>query len=56
MNIPGNFVIRVYGVIVNESREVLLSEEFQLGMKMPGGCSSLVIQVLSDRGNSRTNL
>jgi ADP-ribose pyrophosphatase YjhB (NUDIX family) len=40
MNIPGNFVIRVYGVIVNESREVLLSEEFQLGMKMtkfPGG-------------------
>ena len=40
MNIPGNFVIRVYGVIVNERREVLLSDEYQLGMKMtkfPGG-------------------
>jgi ADP-ribose pyrophosphatase YjhB (NUDIX family) len=40
MNISGNFVIRVYGIIVNENREVLLSDEFQLGMKMtkfPGG-------------------
>ena len=40
MNIPGNFVIRVYGVIVNEKREVLISDEYQLGMKMtkfPGG-------------------
>lgn len=40
MNITGNFVIRVYGVIVNESHEVLLSDEYQLGMKMtkfPGG-------------------
>jgi 8-oxo-dGTP diphosphatase len=40
MNITGNFVIRVYGVIVNERREVLLSDECQLGTKMtkfPGG-------------------
>ena len=40
MNITGNFVIRVYGVIVNERREVLLSDEYQLRMKMtkfPGG-------------------
>ena len=40
MNISGNFIIRVYGVIVSERREVLLSDEFQLGMKMtkfPGG-------------------
>lgn len=40
MNIPGNFIIRVYGIIVNERLEVLLSDEFQLGMKMtkfPGG-------------------
>jgi ADP-ribose pyrophosphatase YjhB (NUDIX family) len=36
----GNFVIRVYGIIVNESQEVLISNEFQHGMKMtkfPGG-------------------
>jgi len=40
MNIPGNFVIRVYGIIVNNYEEVLLSDEFQLGIKMtkfPGG-------------------
>lgn len=40
MKTPGNFVIRVYGIIVNEHQEVLLSDEFQLGMKMtkfPGG-------------------
>ena len=40
MNIPGNFIIRVYGIIVNERLEVLLSDEFQLGIKMtkfPGG-------------------
>jgi ADP-ribose pyrophosphatase YjhB (NUDIX family) len=40
MKTSGNFVIRVYGIIVNENREVLLSDEFQLGMKMikfPGG-------------------
>ncbi|KAF0238753.1 MAG: ADP-ribose [Prolixibacteraceae bacterium] len=40
MNIPGNFVIRVYAIIVNENQEVLISDEFQLGIKMtkfPGG-------------------
>lgn len=34
------FNIRVYGLIINENNEVLLSDEFQLGMKMtkfPGG-------------------
>ncbi len=34
MNQPGNFIIRVYGIIINEHQEVLLSDEFQLGMKM----------------------
>jgi len=40
MSINGNFVIRIYGIIVNSNNEVLLSDEFQLGMKMtkfPGG-------------------
>lgn len=40
MNITGNFVIRVYGIIVNDNNEVLLSDEYQHGMKMtkfPGG-------------------
>jgi len=34
------FTIRVYAVIINDKNEVLLSDEFQLGMKMtkfPGG-------------------
>jgi 8-oxo-dGTP diphosphatase len=34
------FNIRVYGIIINEDQEVLLSDEFQLGIKMtkfPGG-------------------
>lgn len=40
MNKSGNFIIRVYGLILNEKKEVLLTDEFQLGMKMtkfPGG-------------------
>jgi len=40
MSITGNFVIRVYGIIINDNKEVLLSDEYQLGMKMtkfPGG-------------------
>lgn len=40
MSYSGNFVIRVYGIIVNENQEVLLSHEFQHGIKMtkfPGG-------------------
>ncbi|HKI90317.1 MAG TPA: NUDIX domain-containing protein [Draconibacterium sp.] len=40
MKTPENFVIRVYGLIMNDNKEVLLTDEFQLGMKMikfPGG-------------------
>jgi len=40
MKTPDNFVIRVYGLILNDNKEVLLTDEFQLGMKMtkfPGG-------------------
>ena len=35
-----NIIVRVYGLIINKDEEVLLSDEFQLGMKMtkfPGG-------------------
>lgn len=37
---PEHFTIRVYGIIINKNNEVLISDEFQLGMKMtkfPGG-------------------
>ncbi len=40
MKNSGNFVIRVYGIFINEKNEVLLTDEFQVGMKMtkfPGG-------------------
>ncbi|RIH66102.1 NUDIX domain-containing protein [Mariniphaga sediminis] len=40
MKHPGNFIIRVYGIVLNEKNEVLLTDEFQIGMKMtkfPGG-------------------
>jgi len=40
MNHFGQFIIRVYGIVLNEKDEVLLTDEFQLGMKMtkfPGG-------------------
>jgi len=36
----GNFVIRVYGIFLNEKNQVLLTDEFQVGIKMtkfPGG-------------------
>ncbi len=36
----GKFIIRVYGLIINDKKEVLLSDEFMLDMKMtkfPGG-------------------
>ena len=36
----GNFIIRVYGLIINSLNEVLISDEFVLGTKMtkfPGG-------------------
>jgi len=38
--IPSAFTIRVYGLFLNSSNEVLVSDEFQLDMKMtkfPGG-------------------
>ncbi|HOI48597.1 MAG TPA: NUDIX domain-containing protein [Prolixibacteraceae bacterium] len=40
MNQPGSFVIRIYGLILNENQEVLVTDEFQLGRpmtKFPGG-------------------
>ncbi|MFW5831713.1 MAG: NUDIX domain-containing protein [Prolixibacteraceae bacterium] len=40
MKTTGNFVIRVYGIFINEKKQVLITDEFQLGMKMtkfPGG-------------------
>lgn len=40
MNKPGNFTIRIYGLIINQNNEILISDEFQLGTKMtkfPGG-------------------
>jgi len=40
MNITENFILRVYGIIINDNKEVLLSDEFQLGTRMtkfPGG-------------------
>ena len=38
--LPTEFTIRVYGLILNEQKEVLVTDEFQLNMKMtkfPGG-------------------
>ncbi len=40
MKTTGNFVIRVYGIFINEKKQVLITDEFQVGMKMtkfPGG-------------------
>jgi ADP-ribose pyrophosphatase YjhB (NUDIX family) len=40
MNTPKNFIIRVYALILNEKNEILITDEFQMGMKMtkfPGG-------------------
>jgi hypothetical protein len=34
MNITETFVISVYGIIVNNNNEVLLSDEHQHGMQM----------------------
>lgn len=37
---PGQFVIRVYGILINDLTEVLLSDEYRFGMQMtkfPGG-------------------
>lgn len=38
--LPSEFTIRVYGLIISNRKEVLVTDEFQLGMKMtkfPGG-------------------
>jgi 8-oxo-dGTP diphosphatase len=40
MNNKGEFTIRVYGLILNERKEILITDEFQLDTKMtkfPGG-------------------
>ncbi len=40
MNNIRGFVIRVYGIIINDQKHVLLSDEFHMGIKMtkfPGG-------------------
>lgn len=40
MKQAGNFVIRVYGIVINDNNEVLITDEFQVGMQMtkfPGG-------------------
>ncbi len=40
MDKTGKFLIRVYGLVINEKDEILLSDEFELNMKMtkfPGG-------------------
>lgn len=40
MDKSNHFVIRVYGIVLNEKNELLVTDEFQLGMKMtkfPGG-------------------
>ena len=37
---PNKFILRVYGLVVNKQKEVLISDEFELGIKMtkfPGG-------------------
>jgi len=34
MKYNGKFVLRVYGIVVNANNEVLLSDEFELGIKM----------------------
>ncbi len=40
MNKKGRFLLRVYGLVINENEEILISDEFELNMKMtkfPGG-------------------
>ena len=40
MKKTNNYIIRVYGIVLNEKKEVLVTDEFQLDMKMtkfPGG-------------------
>lgn len=38
--LPSRFTVRVYGLIINDRKEVLITDEFQMNMKMtkfPGG-------------------
>lgn len=38
--VQGGFIIRVYGLLINEQKEILLSDEYRLDMRMtkfPGG-------------------
>lgn len=40
MDKKGRFLLRVYGLVINKKEEILLSDEFELNMKMtkfPGG-------------------
>lgn len=40
MKNQANFVLRVYGIFINDKAQVLITDEFQVGMKMtkfPGG-------------------
>lgn len=40
MDKKGKFLLRVYGLVINDKREILISDEFELNMKMtkfPGG-------------------
>lgn len=40
MTEKGKFIIRIYGIVINEKNEVLISDEFELNTKMtkfPGG-------------------
>lgn len=40
MTDSGKFIIRVYGIVINEKNEILISDEFEIGTKMtkfPGG-------------------
>ncbi len=40
MKATGNFVIRVYGLVLNDRNQVLVTDEYQMGMQMtkfPGG-------------------
>ncbi|WP_340114522.1 NUDIX hydrolase [Maribellus mangrovi] len=40
MNKKGKFLLRVYGLVINEKLEILISDEFELNIKMtkfPGG-------------------
>ena len=40
MPLPNQFTIRIYGLLINPKQQVLVSDEFQLGIKMtkfPGG-------------------